>query len=81
MNPDPLRSGNCFGKATRTEDPWFPDSAKHYRERKVLCLGCPVMAACLERALASGEEHGVWAGTTLAERRRIRADRKKVDAA
>ncbi|MEU8346509.1 WhiB family transcriptional regulator [Spirillospora sp. NPDC048832] len=41
-----------------------------------LCAACPVAGPCLEWALASGEPHGIWAGTTPSERRRIRATRR-----
>lgn len=61
----------CLGKATRHDDPWFPDSAREHQRRKALCLGCPAKARCLTDALARGEEHGVWGGTTPTERRRI----------
>ncbi|MFG1851853.1 WhiB family transcriptional regulator [Actinomadura geliboluensis] len=40
-----------------------------------LCAACPVAGPCLEWALATGEPHGIWAGTTPSERRRIRAAR------
>jgi WhiB family redox-sensing transcriptional regulator len=40
---------------------------------KRICAGCRVRLACLEFALASGEAHGVWGGTTEDERARIRA--------
>ena len=36
-----------------------------------MCVECPVMMACLEWALAH-ELHGIWAGTTPANRRGIR---------
>ncbi len=38
---------------------------------KRICAGCPVAADCLQHALRVGE-HGVWGGTTEAERRRLR---------
>ena len=40
---------------------------------KQVCGGCPVRAACLDWALASGLETGVWGGTTVGERRALRA--------
>lgn len=43
-----------------------------------LCAVCPVRRTCLEEALAVGEMHGVWGGTTETERRRmIRARRRE----
>ena len=39
---------------------------------KAVCGRCPVKAACLEFALVTNQESGVWGGTTEDERRRIR---------
>ena len=36
---------------------------------KAICADCPVRAPCLEYALSIQEQHGVWGGTTEAERR------------
>jgi len=37
-----------------------------------LCRQCPVKNACLQFALETKQEHGIWGGTTEAERRRLR---------
>jgi WhiB family transcriptional regulator, redox-sensing transcriptional regulator len=42
---------------------------------KQVCAACPVQAACLDCALSSGYETGVWGGTTEGERRALRASR------
>lgn len=53
---------------------------KRERERAAqrICAGCPVREECAEFALAHGERHGVWGGTTAAERatrkRRVERD-------
>lgn len=36
------------------------------------CGGCPVRAECLADAMAEPARIGVWGGTTLHERRRLR---------
>ncbi|MEO3939005.1 WhiB family transcriptional regulator [Dermatophilaceae bacterium Soc4.6] len=41
------------------------------RDAKELCSGCPVITQCLEHALAVPENHGIWGGTTAAERQRM----------
>lgn len=50
-----------------------------------LCMGCPVRQECLAEALTHEERSdcGVWGGTNVDERRRIRrgADPRKVWAA
>jgi WhiB family transcriptional regulator, redox-sensing transcriptional regulator len=51
------------------------------KEAKLICRGCPVNAACLSWALASGEQAGIWGGLTADERRRLfRAARPRPDA-
>ena len=39
---------------------------------KRVCTGCPVANECLEFALATNQEAGVWGGLTEEERRRVR---------
>ena len=40
---------------------------------KRVCAGCPVRAVCLDWALTTGQEVGVWGGTVPDERRVLRA--------
>lgn len=44
------------------------------REAKRVCRGCEVRAECLEYALDSHEQFGVWGGTSERERRRMRRE-------
>src|SRR5690242_8005745 len=39
---------------------------------RAVCAQCPVMSECLEFALATNQEAGVWGGTTEDERRKLR---------
>ncbi len=39
---------------------------------KAVCRGCDVQSECLEFALATNQEAGVWGGTSEDERRRLR---------
>jgi WhiB family redox-sensing transcriptional regulator len=41
-------------------------------EAKRICEACPVREPCLRWALKSGEDSGVWGGTTGEERRALR---------
>lgn len=43
---------------------------------KAICAGCPVQKQCLEYALTSNQEAGVWGGGTEEERRIIRRARR-----
>jgi WhiB family redox-sensing transcriptional regulator len=39
---------------------------------KAVCRQCDAQTACLEFALATGQEAGVWGGTSEEERRKLR---------
>lgn len=64
--------------ACRHADPelFFPDSdirsaRAQLKTAKLICRRCPVSATCLNWALASGQEAGIWGGLTEDERRRL----------
>ncbi|WP_217236827.1 WhiB family transcriptional regulator [Streptomyces sp. AC555_RSS877] len=63
----------------REEDPdlFFPigdtgPALLQIEEAKAVCRRCPVMEQCLQWALASGQDSGVWGGLSEAERRSLR---------
>lgn len=41
-------------------------------EAKSVCRDCPAQSLCLEFALATNQESGIWGGTTEEERRKLR---------
>ena len=41
-------------------------------QAKAVCARCPVLIDCLGYALETGQDAGVWGGTTAEERREIR---------
>jgi WhiB family redox-sensing transcriptional regulator len=51
-----------------------PGTDTTIRELRGICAACPVLAQCLEHALAH-ETWGIWAGTTPKERQRMRRQR------
>ncbi len=60
--------------ACRNADPriFFPagdgwEALVQGERAKRVCGGCPVRAACLEWALTTGQELGVWGGTAAGE--------------
>lgn len=54
-------------------DAMFPGTNKHDIEyAKSICRGCPATQRCLNWALETGEEHGVWGGLSEGERRALR---------
>lgn len=65
--------------ACKDEDPelFFPigntgPALLQIEEAKAVCRNCPVMERCLQWALESGQEHGVWGGTDEDDRRRMK---------
>ncbi|MHA6628526.1 WhiB family transcriptional regulator [Pseudonocardia sichuanensis] len=65
--------------ACRDEDPelFFPVSeigpgARQADHAKAVCAICPVRARCLDHALDNALDHGIFGGTTEAERRSLR---------
>ena len=50
---------------------WFPDGGPAPQAQRI-CRACPVVAECLEYALTTRQEHGIWAATTPRERRLLR---------
>lgn len=50
-------------------DLWFSDDPADQALAVTTCRVCPVRRQCLTTALAQGEEHGIWAGTTPTNRR------------
>jgi WhiB family redox-sensing transcriptional regulator len=50
----PCRSGDA--------DLWFAEAPADLERARVLCVDCPVRAACLAGALARREPWGVWGG-------------------
>ena len=47
-------------------------AAVQIAQAKAICRTCPVQRACLDFALATHQDYGIWGGTTEDERRQIR---------
>lgn len=65
-----------------TPDMFFPngttgDAEPQIRAAKSVCARCPVRAECLEFALSSRQDFGVWGGLTEEERRSLRRARQR----
>ena len=53
------------------------DHARQAAAAKRICMSCPVRVACLEFALESRQDFGVWGGLTEEERRSLRRSRQR----
>ena len=57
--------------ASADPDAFFPEQGGSTRLAKAVCRACPVRRPCLEYALASNEQFGIYGGLTERERRRF----------
>jgi WhiB family redox-sensing transcriptional regulator len=72
----------------KDEDPelFFPigtagPAATQIEQAKAICMQCEVREQCLEWALATGQDAGVWGGMSEEERRAYRRARRRDTAA
>jgi WhiB family transcriptional regulator, redox-sensing transcriptional regulator len=68
----------CRGESCEV---FFPENHRDASPAKAVCARCPVTDACLEYALADPTTVGIWAGTTVADRVRIRRARRRAGSA
>jgi WhiB family redox-sensing transcriptional regulator len=71
------RGAACLGYETDVFFPAEDADAEQEAQAKAVCAGCPVRTCCLQHALEYREHHGIWGGTTEAERRRILRQRRR----
>jgi WhiB family redox-sensing transcriptional regulator len=79
MNMDWRDEAACLG-----EDPelFFPvgttgRALDQIEQAKTVCKQCPVAQECLDWALDTNQDAGIWGGTSEEERRTIRRRRQK----
>jgi len=56
---------------------FFPETDDAVATAKAICAACPVREACLEFALITRQDDGVWGGLDENERRRVRRRRQE----
>jgi len=69
LGRDWRRQALCAGHPHR--EWWFNDLADDTLRAVAICEACPVRDTCLDVALATREQYGVWGGKGPSERRRI----------
>lgn len=65
-----------FGSSSPEERPAYTLSS--IRKARELCAACPVFNECLAHAIKAREVYGLWAGTTMNQRRELF---RRIDAA
>lgn len=63
----------CLGQDTAL---FFPDSDDRGDAALAICAACPVRTDCLEWALDSRQDDGVWGGMVARDRVRLRRQRQ-----
>jgi WhiB family redox-sensing transcriptional regulator len=56
---------------------FFPETDDDVAAAKAVCATCPVRESCLEFALVTRQDDGVWGGLDENERRRVRRRRQE----
>jgi len=51
---------------------WIPTDFDPATEARAICARCPVRAECLDHALRTNEQYGIWGGTNVQERRALK---------
>ena len=78
VDPDPDLSWRQHASCRDTSpELFFPigttgQAVDQIEAAKVVCMGCPVRISCLEFALRSNQDSGVWGATSEEERRYLR---------
>ena len=56
---------------------FFPETDEETGAALAVCATCPVREACLEFALVTRQDDGVWGGMTETDRKRLRRRRQE----
>jgi WhiB family transcriptional regulator, redox-sensing transcriptional regulator len=79
IGPIPKLDGAlCFDNFDIGPEAFFPEKTRlsaYNKRAKAMCKECPVIGECLEYALTNNIQEGIWGGTSLVDRRKIRRDR------
>jgi WhiB family redox-sensing transcriptional regulator len=63
----------CRDLVTAEDDPWFAGTEEAEQRALAICAGCPVKVACLDFAVRTGQQYGIWGGRREQTIRRLAA--------
>jgi Transcription factor WhiB len=68
----------CNDRYTKDNGTWVPFyTEERVAQAKAICSSCPVRSQCLDFAIATRTQEGVWGGTEYGERRKIMRQMRK----
>lgn len=67
--------------ADADRDTFFPEKGASSAPAKRICMACPVRAECAEWGVSHVEAYGIWGGLSERERRKVRRERRRDQAA
>lgn len=76
INPDDWKTMGICASPDLNQDVFFDQDKIKIEFAKQICELCVVRETCLEFALTTREEHGVWGGKDESERREIHKRRR-----
>lgn len=75
-SPQWMREAACTRDGVDPE--WFfPERGQSTKLARATCAACPVRSECLRAALESGEEFGVFGGTSPRERKAMKEAKRR----
>ncbi len=78
---DPVEDWESAALCAQTDpESFFPERGESTREAKRVCMNCTVRVECLDFALSTGQQFGVWGGLSEFERRGLRRRGSEVAA-
>lgn len=73
--PDWMEDAACKGAPT---DWWFPGvgegTTRSVHRAKRICRRCQVRVECLDYAISTNQEHGIWGGLAINARKTLKAE-------
>lgn len=83
LRPEPEATWRDYALCSEVggDEIWFPEKGGSTKTAKAICRRCEVEDECLEYALATDQNFGIWGGTSVQDRERLKAQRQLGKAA
>lgn len=61
----------CASTTSEHSDQMYASDDRAAKQNRIFCLDCPERLPCLEYALVTREQYGIWGGTTEVQRKNL----------